>query len=170
MAELKKNGSGKEEPALPPKKKKGFLFLTIILVQIIAAIALVVFVIYPKFAGSTDPGADQQKEAGVKEGNTLGTLFSISNLTVNPKGSMGRRFAVFEVALEVHDPKAVEKLTAYKPVIVDQFLKYLRSKTIEEYSNVQEMDAIRNDLKNIANSVIQEKVVTNLYFTRYVLE
>ncbi len=163
-----------EENATPqeeqPKKKKGLMIAIIIVVQLIVAILLVVFVIYPRLYPS-DPNAeeaDKEKKEEVTE--KLGPTFTISDLTVNPKGTMGRRFAVFEVVLEVDDPTVIESLNQNKPVIVDQFLTYLRGKTVAELASLEQMKLIRNDLMQIVNRIINQDAVTNLYFTRFVLE
>jgi len=160
----------KNEAQEAPKKKKGLLIGIIILVQLIVAAVLVIFIIYPKFAGNGEEAEEKPKEKTEEAGHQLGPTYTISDLTVNPKGSMGRRFAVFEVVLEMNDAAYIEKITQIKPVIVDRFLSYLREKTVAEFSSSEQMKIIRNDLKNIVNSVLNEDAVKNLYFTRYVLE
>lgn len=166
MAEKVTNGQETE----PPKKKKGLLIAIIVLAQLIIAAGLVVFIIYPKLAGPADEKEEAPAEKTEENSNQLGPTFTISDLTVNPKGSMGRRFAVFEVVLEMNNPTYSEKLTQMKPVIVDKFLGYLREKTIAEYSSSDQMKIIRKDLKDIVNSVLNEEAVKNLFFTRFVLE
>ncbi|HHJ53664.1 MAG TPA: flagellar basal body-associated FliL family protein [Caldithrix abyssi] len=161
----------KEQQEQPKKSKKGMMIAIIIAAQLIVAVLLVVFVIYPRMYPSA-PGGEEVKEEQKKEeqGKKLGPTYTISDLTVNPKGSMGRRFAVFEVVLEVNDPTVIDKLNQNKPVIVDQFLTYLRGKTVAELASLDQMKIIRNDLAEIVNRILDEDAVSNLYFTRFVLE
>jgi flagellar basal body-associated protein FliL len=166
MAEKENNG---QEPEAP-KKKKGLLIVIIVLAQLVVAAALVIFIIYPKYAGNGSEQEEAPAEKTEEAGAQLGPTYTISDLTVNPKGSMGRRFAVFEVVLEMNDAAYIEKVKQIKPVIVDKFLSYLREKTVADFSMSEQMKIIRNDLRKIVNAVLDEDAVKNLYFTRYVLE
>ena len=147
--------------------KKTILIATIIFIQFIIAAVVVVYVIIPKVSGSN---GEEEAEEKVAEERVRGQIYKISELAINPKGSMGRRFAVFEVALEMPDAEAVEKIKALHPFILDRYLTYLRTKTVKELSNHENLPGLKKELKNIANEEIGENLVMQIYFTRFVLE
>ncbi len=158
--------------------KKTVLIIIILAVMLVAATGVVYFVLYPMYQEMTGVAADSTADStAVLEDEDedeglppLGQIFNMVNLTVNPKGSMGRRYAVIDLAVEYSDPEVGVKLAAYQPVILDGTLKYLRLKTVAEYSAAETMDSMRVDLKDLINDIIGDEAVTNLYFTRYVLE
>lgn len=171
MADENQVQNGQDEIAESGGKKSGMIII-ILLVALIAAAALVFFVLYPKYKELTGTAEDtEQVQEEEKEKLTeIGQIYKISGLTVNPKNSMGRRFAVFDLALEYSDPLVNDKLNKFQPIILDRLLIYLRSKTIAEYSATDTIDKMRGDMKKLINEVLQEEVITNLYFTRFVLE
>lgn len=168
-AENKEKVENQPEPAEKQKKKKKWpLIAGIITVQVIAAILLVVFFLFPRYQQWTGAG---EIEEPVKEAKKeLGYIYTISDLTINPKNSMGRRFAVFEIALEVKDNKSIEELKKYHPILMDRCISYFRTKTVAELSAQIQMNVIKDDLKMIVNQLIGYDAVSDLYFTRFVLE
>ncbi|HGY55132.1 MAG TPA: flagellar basal body-associated FliL family protein [Caldithrix abyssi] len=170
--------------SMAPEAAKGkssnskiILISTIVFIQVVAAITLIVFVILPKYQ-ETSAEPDQTQEESVNEGSAnedegpreLGQIYKISDLTVNPKGSMGRRFAVFEVALEVETVEDVDILKRYHPLIVDGYINFLRKKTVFELATDDSLSVIKNHLKEITNEVVGQDLVYNIYFTRFVLQ
>lgn len=171
MAEenLEQNG---QDAAVKSSGKKSGMIIIILLVALIAAAALVFFVLYPKYKelAGTAGETEQVQEEDNKNLQEIGQIYKISGLTVNPKNSMGRRFGVFDIALEYNDPLVSDKLNKFQPIILDRLLIYLRSKTVAEYSATDTIDKMREDMKNLINEVLKEEAITNLYFTRFVLE
>jgi len=117
-------------------------------------------------ADSTTVEDEPEEEQDV----VVGMIYKIEGLTVNPKGSMGRRYVVFDIALEYHIEEGAVKLKEFEPLIFDALLKYFRSKTVEEYSAQDAMEVMRVEIKNLVNGILPEDIVTNMYFTRYMLE
>lgn len=170
--EVKENGESTEEEVKPSGGKKGMLILIAGVVMLVVAIALVVFVIFPKYqelTGQADP-MEEVEEKVSEEPVEIGKILKIENITINPKGSMGRRFAVFEIALEYHDSELEPTLKTYMPIILDRYQTYLRSKTVLELSTTDYIDTIRSDLKAIVNDLLKSDKISNLYFTRFVLQ
>jgi len=152
------------------KSKKIFIYGGIGLVQVVVAFVLVYFLIYPKFT-ETGQGTDGTGEIeNKKERKPLGILHKISGLTVNPKNTGGNRFAVFEIVFEMQDEKTKTLVAQYEPVITDKLLAYLRSRTVEELSYQHLTTTIKSDIMNLVNETLVDNKVTNVYFTRFVLE
>ena len=147
------------------------LIISLFFVQILVAIALVYFLILPKLApASNDEAADSEKKVTKVESKEPGILVMIDNLTINPKGSFGRRYAVFEVALEVPDEEAKAEIEKFKPKIIDAYLLYLRSKSIEDLTVNLDIELMKQEMIDKVNQILGQPLVQNLYFTRFVLE
>lgn len=170
MAEENLENNEQNEGNKAGGKKTGLIIIILVVVLLLAA-ALVFFILYPKYqqlTGTKDETEQVQKEEEKAAG--IGLIYKISGLTVNPKNSMGRRFAVFDLALEYSDPQVNDRLNKFQPIILDRLLIYLRSKTIAEYSAPETIDKMRSEMKKIINEVLQQDIISNLYFTRFVLE
>ena len=98
--DLPENEQVEEEPSEfedGKKKKSKIFYLAIFAVQIIVAIVLVKFFIIP-WSSATDGEVSVEEEQEIiqeDEPKEIGTIYKLPALTVNPKGSRGRRFAVF---------------------------------------------------------------------------
>ncbi len=151
--------------------KKSMILLIIGVVMIVLAAVLVIFVIFPKYQQMNGGAAEEEVAEEVPEGPVpIGKILKIENITINPKGSQGRRFAVFEMALEYSNPELEPTLKTYMPIILDRYQTYLRTKTVRDLTSVSEIDSIRSDLKEIVVDMLKTDEITNLYFTRFVLQ
>ncbi len=148
------------------------LIIGLFFVQILVAVALVYFLILPKIspAPAGDGHSENKEEVEETKSKEPGILVTIDNLTINPKGSFGRRYAVFEVALEVPDEEAKAEIEKFKPKIVDAYLLYLRSKSVEDLTAKLDIELMKKEMIDQVNNILGKPLVQNLYFTRFVLE
>ncbi len=160
---------GKEEEVKPNQTKWG-LIIGLILIQVVAAIAIVYFLIVPKLWPDAANAGEEKAKIEKKEKKEPGVIYTISDITINPKDSYGRRFAVFEIALELPNEDAKAALDKMKPIIVDRILQYLRSRTVAELTNTTNVAQMKIDLKEDINDILGQDLVQNLYFTKFVLE
>lgn len=170
--QIKENEGQAAEVEPKPKGGKTMMIIGAGVAMIVVAVVLVVFILFPKYQELTGQDTAEQEEVIKEEPKTLGQVFKIENITINPKGSMGRRFAVFEVALEYQDsdPEFGNTLFSLQPVIMDRFISYLRTKTVMELSKESQIDTIRYHMRDIVNDLVKKEAITHLYFTRFVLE
>ncbi len=162
-----------EEEKVPEAKNptKWGLIIGLFFAQVVVAVILVYFLILPRLAPSSKGQGDEAKNEKVEvKSKEPGVLVDIKNLTINPKGSYGRRYAVFEVALEVPDEEAKAELEKFKPKIIDAFLLYLRSKSVEDLTVNLDIELMKHEMVTKANEILGQPLVQNLYFTRFVLE
>lgn len=140
----------------------------VIVLQLVAVYfltTLVLLPIYHKYIGQK-PVADDF----AKGGSALGEVFIIEDLTVNPIDSNGRRFAVFEVAIECRNREVYNLVKRYEPKIKDEFISYLRSKTVAELGQPAAMEITRKELHRCVNRMLEGNKVENIYFTEFVLQ
>jgi len=168
------------QESFQPKGKKGLLITVILLVQVIIAAALVYFILLPKFMDKKEPAATEEektKESAEKEKagsetqkKELGVIHKITSLTVNPKDSMGRHYAVLDIGLEIMSEEQLDGLKKYEPIIIDRYISYLRNKTMNELATEATQSVMKADMMHMVNSLLADSVVTNIYFTKYILE
>ncbi len=166
-----------EEKAPEKKSSKAVLYIVIITVQLVIAGFLVWKFVLPEYnelselndkvSGETEEEEPEEEDGEPKE---LGVMYKIENLTVNPQGSRGMRFAVFEFSLEVPGEEEVAQLDKYKTVLIDNYIAYFRRTTMKDLANESLLDSLKSDISNIANDVLGSELVNNVYFTRFVLE
>ncbi len=170
-----------EELVFEKKPRKVLLYSAIVVVQLIVAGFLIWIFVMPEYnelseldkavSEQTDEEEiDEDEDEDEGEPKELGLMYKIENLTVNPKGTRGMRYAVFEFSLEVPSEDEIEILGKYNTVLVDNYIAYFRKKTMKELANDELLDSLKMDLSNIANNVLGSKQVYNVYFTRFVLE
>jgi len=152
------------------KKKKTIILIGLVVFQLILALIVVKFFIYPWYINNSSNADSTAETEEMNEKRSLGMIYKISDLTVNPKGSGGRRFAVFELALSVPNQITVETIKKYEPVIKDRYIQYFRSKSVSDLSVDSVIVQAKIDLKNIANDIIGKKDIQDIYFTRFVLQ
>jgi len=153
-----------------PRKSKLIFLGSVIVLPLIAALILVVFVIFPNYQSRAQESPKGKQKTETRKKKEIGQIYTISDLTVNPRNSMGRRYAVFEIALEVPNQKAIDQLKRYHPIIMDRLLGYLRTRSVQELAGEIEMEQIKKEMIDLVNEVLQKDLVLDLYFTRFVLE
>ena len=154
------------------QKKKKILYVVIFAIQVILAFVLIKFVVLPWYNVNDNEKHDEEviEEPQKMEKKELGQIFTISDLTVNPRGSRGRRFAVFEIALSVPEVEMVDEIKKYETVIKDNYIQYFRSKTVEELSADSAMINIKSDLIEITENIVGPNKVNDIFFTRFILQ
>lgn len=96
--------------------------------------------------------------------------YQFEELIVNPAGTNGQRFLVVEIALELSDAEHQSLIDKHKQEIVHNMLAALSTRTINQLIQLEEREVLRNELKEIINSVIGERSVRNLYYTKYIMQ
>lgn len=153
------------------EKKKKLTYIIVFVVQIILAFVLIKFVIFPWYNNdNAEEAVEEVQEEESKEPKDLGHIYTISNLTVNPSGSRGRRFAVFEIAVSVKSAEFVDEMKKYESVIKDNYIQYFRSKTVEDLSVDTAIVGIKEDLLKITGDIVGSEELNDIYFTRYILQ
>lgn len=164
-----------EEPEPEEKSSKTILYTVIIVVQLLIAGFLIWKFVMPEYnelAELNEAISEEVEEEDIEEDEPreLGLMYKIENLTVNPKGTRGMRYAVFEFSLEVEGDDEITMLEKYKTVLIDSYIAYFRNRTMKDLANDELLDSLKLDLSDIANNVIGGEFVNNVYFTRFVLE
>lgn len=150
----------------------GMGFLTKILIvvgilvfQVTAAYFGIQYLFLQGTATEAEPVSAEQ---GVE---TVGPIMQMEDIVVNPAGSLGRRFLVVKVALELMGEHVQEDVVQQMPLINDGLIKLLASKNVEYLSNVAVRDSLREEMRLAINDRLPGgEGVSRLYFTGFILQ
>lgn len=100
-----------------------------------------------------------------------GNLVEVGDFTTNINSTGGTRFLKVSVTLEVssEDKKAVEKITSYMPVIKDSVLGILATQSVADLEP-RNRSYLKEAIKQDINAKIGGKLVTNVYFTDFIMQ
>jgi flagellar basal body-associated protein FliL len=74
------------------------------------------------------------------------------------------------MAVEIRDESEVEKFKAAQPVVLDKVLTHLGKKKFEDLNQVQGRYVFRSQIIDAANEYLGAAVVTEVYFTEFLLQ
>jgi len=101
---------------------------------------------------------------------TVGQFFEINDIVVNPAGTLGRRYLVFEMSLETHDAALIQEAEAKKPWIRDAIISYLVEKTTEELLDVTKRTQLKTELLFTVNQNLSNGEFEKIYFTKFIMQ
>lgn len=104
----------------------------------------------------------------VKQTTETGEPMAVGEFTININDPSGTRYLKTEVYVEVSDAKMVEEKAKYMPIIRDQVLSVLATKTVEDL-DISHREALKTEIKKKLNRKLEDKV-TNVYFTTFIMQ
>jgi len=72
--------------------------------------------------------------------------------------------------LELVAPNDADKLTERLPQVRDRVLMILPSKRFEDIASMEGKTALRSEVINKLNSLFAKSVISNIYFTEFVVQ
>ncbi|MGD9085615.1 MAG: flagellar basal body-associated FliL family protein [Desulfobacterales bacterium] len=100
----------------------------------------------------------------------LGPLFPLETFIVNLADEERSRYLRITMDLELVEATDSEKLNQRLPQIRDRILMILPSKRFEEIASMEGKTALRDEIINKLNSLFPRAVVTNIFFTEFVVQ
>ena len=143
------------------------LFVLLLGVNAVVSFVIVQTVIRPKVAPET-----VAEEIGKPEVPLPGELFLIENIIVNPTGTRATRYLRVAAALEYpsEQPEIGIELEKRTYQFRDILLTELAARTVDELVDARVREEIREELLARLNSSMADGMLTNLYFTEYVIQ
>lgn len=174
--ELEQPDAAQEDAA--PKKSKGMLRFLLLMLPVIlvpaSAGAYLAFDYYPDIARravSAGLAVGLKEEAPEEEKpQEFGQFKVLTDLLVNPAGSNGKRFLMLNLGLEAQNTKVFEEIDLKDTVVRDRILHTLGQRTVEDLATIEGREALKEELRQTINSVLQKGTIDRLYFTQYVLQ
>ena len=147
------------------------------LIFLIVAVLLVVtlglaggfFMMWNKLSAlNTQSNAAAQNQQG--QTAALGKLFPLDTFIVNLADQERSRYLRVTMDLELLAPADSEKLNQRLPQVRDRILMLLPSKRFADISSTEGKTALRDEMIGKLNGLFPETVVTNIFFTEFVVQ
>lgn len=167
----KSDNKNKENSKSNSSKLKWILSTLVFVVIIVGAFSLTKYVLLPisrKYQMKRQ--IKEKAQAEDKKIPGMGLVYLIDDLAVNTLGSNGYRIVVAELILESKEKAVIEEIEKREPQFRDVFIKYFRSHTDKEISNLSFQEKSRSDLIKIANERLNSGVIDSLYYVKLILQ
>lgn len=179
-----------DKPAGDAQPKKPLNFpLILAAANGLFVLAVLGFAAYSKLVFKR-PAITEQQERAKLSSNVLqkkeepGTVkfdqvtVNIASHPKNPEGAPGSErqlqgklhYVTFEFTLEIRNKDKAHKIDEIREVYMDEILSTIGRKSFDELNSVQGRFLFRTQLQDIANRHLKDTLVTNAYFTNYVLQ
>ena len=149
------------------------------LIYLIVAVLLVVtfglaggfFMMWNKLSTlNTQANAAAIAQGGQDQTPALGTLFSLDTFIVNLADQERSRYLRVTMDLELAAPADTEKLSQRLPQVRDRILMLLPSKRFADISSIEGKTALRDEMIGKLNGLFSRSVVTDIFFTEFVVQ
>ena len=100
----------------------------------------------------------------------LGPLFPLETFIVNLADEERSRYLRITMDLELVEATDSEKLNQRLPQIRDRILMILPSRRFEEIASMEGKTALRDEIINKLNNLFPQAVITNIFFTEFVVQ
>jgi flagellar FliL protein len=100
----------------------------------------------------------------------LGTLFPLDTFIVNLADQERSRYLRVTMDLELAAPTDAEKLNQRLPQVRDRILMLLPSKRFADIASMEGKTALRDEIIGKLNGLFPENVITNIFFSEFVVQ
>lgn len=147
-----------------------FLLVTVLLVLTIGLTAGF-FMMWNKLSALNTPGnMAAAAQDGQAQTATLGPLFSLETFIVNLADTERSRYLRVTMDLELAESNDAVKLNERLSQVRDSILMILPSKQFVDIASMEGKIALRDEIIAKLNSLFPKNVVTNIFFTEFVVQ
>lgn len=107
---------------------------------------------------------------GKVEAAALGPLYSLDTFIVNLADAGRSRYLRVTMDLELAESTAAGELAERLPQVRDSILMILPSKQFEDVASMEGKIALRDEIMTKLNTLFAKNVVTNIFFTEFVVQ
>lgn len=153
-------------------KKKFIVLLAIIILQAIISFLIITFVFVPENNKEKVEGEkeEQDEESSKIDLATIGEVYLIEDIVINPAGTRGRRFISLSIGFELSSDGDPEDLKKREPKIVDLILFQLSKKGLHEFINIANREILRQEILETVKEVIPKDLVKQVYITKFIIQ
>jgi flagellar FliL protein len=147
-----------------------FLVIAVMLVVTIG-LAAGFFMMWSKLSEiNTQAAQTANIDSNQSQMSQLGPLFSLDTFIVNLADEERNRYLRITMDLELSAPADSEKLDERLPQIRDRILMILPSKRFDDIASVEGKTVLRDEIIGKLNSLFPRTVITNIFFTEFVVQ
>ncbi|NLJ33637.1 MAG: hypothetical protein GX349_03475 [Firmicutes bacterium] len=99
----------------------------------------------------------------------LGPMYDLEPFYVNLDGGQGRSMLKVVLALNLTNAKMEKKVEKHVPIIRDEIIAVLRSKSLAEMQEQKNYQGLKTELKNRLNRILPEDCINAVYFTDFLI-
>ncbi|MGD0283094.1 MAG: flagellar basal body-associated protein FliL [Dissulfurispiraceae bacterium] len=153
-----------EEPVA--KKKKGGKSLILIIVIAVAVLAGGGGAFF--FLTKSGGGEKSQKKEDLKKEES--SMFSLEPFVVNLSDQTSNKFLKVSMQLELSNQSVMESAKAKTPQIRDAIINLLTSKTSDLLMSPEGKLQLKDEINMMANQILGNNTVKNVYLTEFVMQ
>ena len=147
-----------------------FLLVSVLLIVTIG-LAAGFFMMWSKLSSlNTQANVSAGPNAGQIQAATLGPLFPLDTFIVNLADQARNRYLRVTMDLELIEASDADKLNERLPQVRDSILMILPSKRFDDISSSEGKAALRDEIIAKLNSFYTKDVVSNIFFTEFVVQ
>lgn len=151
-----------------------FILLAVINMVVVMGVGVMLYLGQKKKEAedATGPVARGEAETHHKEEESkefIGKLVPLETFLVNVAGSRGRKLLKINMELEVTNAEVAEEVEKTKPRIRDYIIIIASSKSFAEISTTDGKNALREEIKNQINLILQKGQIKNVFFTEWIM-
>ncbi|HHW92229.1 MAG TPA: hypothetical protein GX735_06010 [Firmicutes bacterium] len=108
---------------------------------------------------------------GADPASTLepGPMYALDPFYVNLAGERGRVVLKAVLTLDLHHGKIEKNMETYDPIVRDEIIAFLRSKTAAELQDQGLYDELKEELRRRLNQILPEDSIDAVYFTEFLI-
>ncbi len=147
-----------------------FLLVSVLLVVTIG-LAAGFFMMWSKLSSlnpQENPGASS--DAAQVQDAALGPLFSLETFIVNLADQERNRYLRVSMDLELVESTGTNDLEERLPQVRDSILMILPSRRFDDIASMEGKSALRDEIIAKLNSLYNKEVVSNIFFTEFVVQ
>ena len=118
----------------------------------------------------TAEGDGREKKKPANRTDSIGEIYLVKDIVVNPAGTGGRRYVSMDLALEIGSAATATELQQKEPVIRDLVIRLLLQKRIEDLDGREDADRLKYQIVRALALKLGEDKVANVYLSNFVLQ
>jgi flagellar protein FliL len=150
---------------------KLMVLLVAVLLVLTTGLAAGFFMMWNKLSNlSTQGNLAANQEAQQAQADASGPLFSLDTFIVNLADQERNRYLRVTMDLELAESTDSSKISERLSQIRDSILMILPSRQFEDVASMEGKIALRDEIIARLNGLFNRKVVTNIFFTEFVVQ
>lgn len=144
--------------------KKLLIVVPGILIQAAIAYFAIVHLLLPGIANKTPPEVHP-----VEPLPSVGVVYTLPDIIVNPAETLGTRYLNVTVGLEVADSKAEESLKEREIELKDLLIDIFSSRRLDQLDGIDDRENLRNEIMEKVNPLTSRRLI-RVFFSNFVLQ
>ena len=102
--------------------------------------------------------------------STANVIYNLDDMIINPAQSNGKMLLLASLGFSVESETAKKILEEKQVVIKDAVISVLTGKNVEQLNNIAYRDTIKSEIIGSLNSQIPEAGISNIYFSKFIIQ